>query len=146
VAGCGAQKATTQTIRGAGFSFQSPADWTFGQSGDSWSASLGSVNRVEVLALALVKAYDPARFAAATKELDQVAASLAGQLHGKVTGRSTVQAGGRSSRSYRIAYGDKIQQITFVLDGKHEFELLCRRAAAASDAGCALLLTSFALD
>jgi len=56
-----------------------------------------------------------------------------------------VRVDGREARSYRIAYHGLVEEITFVLDDSHEYELLCRRAAGAPDEPCAKLVSSFAL-
>ena len=106
----------------------------------------GSVDRVEVLRFRLEKRYRPALFAAAAHELDGVAARLAGQLGGRLADQATSQVDGRKARTYTIEYGPgKTQQIAFVLDGRDEFQLLCRRASSATDADCARLFASFAL-
>jgi hypothetical protein len=106
----------------------------------------GDVNRVEVVRFTLEKPYTPALFGAAARELDSVASRLAAQLNGKVTSSSTSEVGGRKVRSYTIDYGSgKTQQITFVLEGDNEFQLLCRRDANASNDPCAQLVSTFVL-
>jgi hypothetical protein len=44
-----------------------------------------------------------------------------------------------------IAYDDRRQQITFVLEGQKEHQLSCRRLATAGDEPCRELLDSFVL-
>jgi hypothetical protein len=44
-----------------------------------------------------------------------------------------------------IAYDNKTQQITFVLRGRQEHQLLCRRPASGDDGACRGLLASFVL-
>ena len=106
----------------------------------------GDVNRVEVVRFTLEKPYRPGLFAAAARELDGVAARLADELKGKIASRSTADVGGRKARSYTIEYGPgKTQEITFVLEGQNEFQLLCRRDSSAPNDPCAKLLSSFAL-
>jgi len=95
------------------------------------------VGLVSVSIFPLVKAYDPAKFAAAAKELDGVAAQLAQQAGTTLTRSETVTVGNRKVRVYR--YGDK--RIGFVLVGKREYQLFCRHAATA----CDLLFSSFTL-
>ena len=110
------------------------------------AAADGPVNRLEVLSFTLEKFYRPALFAAASRELDGDAARLAGELSGHLAARSTTELIGRKARSYRIEYGGgKTQEIVFLLDGKSEFELLCRRPSSASASECAQLFSSFAL-
>jgi len=114
--------------------------------GPSVAAVDGDVNRIEVVRFTLEKPYKPALFAAASRELDGVASRLATQLQGKVTSSSTSEVGGRKARTYTIDYGTgKTQEITFVLEGDNEFQLLCRRDANASNDPCAQLVSTFAL-
>ena len=106
----------------------------------------GDVDRLEVVRFKLEKPYRPALFGAASRELDGVVSRLAGELKGKVSGRSTSTVAGRKSRSYTIDYGPgKTQEIAFVLDGQDEFQLLCRRDSSAPDDPCAQLFSTFAL-
>jgi hypothetical protein len=148
LAGCGGSASTnrTQTVNGSGFSFTSPAGWKVVKQGNSVAAVDGATNRYEVLTFQLEKAYVIAHFAAVSRELDGVAQRLAAQLGGSVTARSTTVVHGRKVRSYTLEYGGgKTLQIVFVLDGKTEYEVLCRRASSASDANCSQLFASFAL-
>jgi hypothetical protein len=146
LAGCGGStSAKTQTVRGDGFSYTAPADWTVVRKGPSVAAVNGDVDRVEVVRFTLEKPYKVALFAAAAKELDGVAGRLAGQLSGKVASSSTSEVGGRKARSYTIDYGGKTQELAFVLAGRNEFQLLCRRDASAANDSCAQLFSTFAL-
>jgi hypothetical protein len=147
LAGCGGStSAKTQTVTGEGFRFEAPAAWSVVRQGESVAAVDGDVNRIEVLRFTLEKPYKPALFDAASKELDGVASRLAVQLKGTVSGRSTSELAGRKSRSYTIDYGPgKTQEIAFVLDGRNEFQLLCRRPASGSNDTCAQLFATFAL-
>ena len=123
-----------------------PTGWTVARSGNTVAASSGSLDLLEVLSFTLEKPYSPALFTAASRELDHVAARLAGQLGGHLAGRSTTEVSGRKARSYRIEYGGgKTQQIVFVLDGRDEYELLCRRDTQSSQSDCSRLFSSFAL-
>lgn len=103
------------------------------------------MGRVEVVVFRLVRPYDPSRRAAVARELDRVAARLAAQLKGSIASRQFLAVGGLDARSYSIRFGSKVEQITFVLHGQREYQLLCRRAAGADDAPCTELLRSFAL-
>jgi len=99
----------------------------------------------------LLKAYDPARFAATAKELDGVAAKLAHDASGTITSSETTTVAGRKVRSYRFtsrAGGrDLDDRLAFVLDGKREVQLLCQAPKGTLDANgaCSLLFDSFAL-
>jgi hypothetical protein len=147
LAGCGSSTSVkTQTVSGDGFRFEAPADWTVVRSGKSVAAVDGDVNRIEVLRFTLEKPYRPALFAAASRELDGVAGRLAAQLGGKVSDQMTSEVAGRKARSYTIDYGPgKTQEIVFVLEGRNEFQLLCRRDASASNDACSQLFGTFAL-
>lgn len=131
---------------GPGYAFEAPTGWTVTRAKDTIAAASGSVDRVEVRTFKLIRPYEPTHFGEAVRELDDVIAGIAEQLEGKVTSRRTVVVDGRKSRSYVIAYGgDKTQEITFVLRGRSEHQLLCRRKASAADDFCRTLLESFAL-
>ncbi len=133
-------------MRGSGFSFQAPAAWPVAGKGDSVAASSGPVDLLQARRFALEKAYRPAKFAKAAKELDRDASALAAQQKGHIADRATKQIAGRKTRYYRIVYGGgKTEEIAFVLDNRNEFQLLCRRSSTSSDADCARLFTSFAL-
>jgi hypothetical protein len=144
LAGCGGGSGGNgaQIVRGKGFRFEAPDGWQV----KSAAATNGSVDRVEVMTFRLVKPYRPELFEAATAELDRVAVRLADELHGRVAGRSTVTAAGGKARSYRIDYGSKTTEVvTFVLSGRREYQLLCRRPSDGDDAACRLLVRSFRL-
>lgn len=148
LAGCGGggtSEPSTQTVQGAGYRFEAPAGWTVTRLTDGAAAASGAVDRVEVRTFKLQRPYDVRRFHAATRELDSVISRLATQLDGKVTSRRTVRVGGRKSRSYTIAYDGKTQQITFVLQGRQEHQLLCRRGAGGDAEPCRALLATFVL-
>ena len=86
----------------------------------------------------LLKPYDPAKFGAGAKELDRVAGQLAKQAGAALDDKKTITVAGRKVRAY--GYGGK--RISFVLDGRREYQLFC---ANAGD-GCDLLFHSFALN
>jgi hypothetical protein len=91
----------------------------------------------------LLKSYDPARFAAAAKELDGVASRLAVQAGGKLTESTTSVVGGRKTRSYRFESKGVPTRIGFVLVGRNEYQLVC-----SGDTGspCDLLFSSFTVS
>ena len=133
-------------MTGKGFEFQAPAGWEVTRERGLVAASSGEVDRVEVRTFPLAKPYDPARFDEVTGELDTIASRLAGQLSGRVVSRETVQVAGRDARAYRIDYPDRTQELAFVLVGRREYQLLCRRPAGDEPGeACTLLVESFAL-
>ena len=103
------------------------------------AASSGG-NEVSVTRYPLVKAYDPANFAAVAKELDRVAAQLAEKGGGRVAARTTTTVDGRDVRAYRLRVNGVPTRIGFVLVGKVEYQLKC-----TGDLGppCELLFSSF---
>lgn len=156
LAGCGggSKPATTTTpteqqVRGAGYTYTAPFGWQVAGTDRGTTATGPGSQLLSVTVYRLVKPYVPARFAAAARELDGVAARLAAGRSGKVAASRTVKVAGRDSRSYRITYavkGTSLQQeVTFVLSGRTEWQLVCRRTAADPDAPCATLLSSFAI-
>lgn len=125
-------------MRGNGFTFRAPAGWELvdSETGARTARSGGAL--VSVTRFPLAKNYDPQRFDAVTAELDRVAGRLAQQAGADLSDSSTVDIAGRKSRAYR--YGDR--RVAFVLVGKREYQLYCRRA----DDACDLLFSSFALS
>ena len=145
--GCGGSAPEKlQIVRGTGFLFQAPPDWTVSRKDDTVSAASGPVDLVQAHHFTLVKPYRPALFAQAGKELDATAAKLARQNEGRVAARETRAVAGRKSWYYRIDFGPgKTEEIAFVLQGRDEYYLLCRRAADADDGDCARLFATFTL-
>lgn len=133
-------------MAGNGYTFAAPAAWKVKRTARTVSAEDGDVDRVQVTTFRLVKPYRPALFAAAAKELDRVAAELARRLDGKIASAKTLDVADRKVRTYRIDYDGKTQQLTFVLDGRREYQLLCRRDSDGGDEACQLLVSSFALE
>ena len=100
----------------------------------------------------LEKAYAPAQFAQAAKELDLVAANLATQLGGRVTSSRTTTVARMRIRRYalsvRDAQGNHVDDdLGFVLSGRREVQLLCQAATGSGDpdGACALLFGTFKL-
>jgi hypothetical protein len=143
LSGCGGgAPAKPQVVTGDGWSFSAPAAWT---PTDQGGATHGAVDVIEIRRFTLLKPYRHAILVRAVRELDGVASGLARQLAARITSSRTERLAGRDARTYTLAYGGKTQQITFVLDGRSEYELICRLAAGASDAPCRRLLATFAL-
>jgi hypothetical protein len=124
-------------VRGPGFSFAVPGGWHTSRTQHSVSSSNGKA-RVSVTTYTLQKAYRPAIFAAAARELDRVAGQLATQAGKKLTERQTVEVAGQKVRAYRFGS----TRIGFVLVGKREYQLLCRDPGSA----CDLLFKTFTLS
>ena len=148
-AGCGGTAAPkAHTVGGPGFDFTAPEGWTVKSTPRSAEAASGD-RAVSVTVFALKRAFRRALWAKVVPELDGVAASLADQLRGQAGAGSTVTVAGRSARTYDIAFSrggrDFVERITFVLDGKREFQLLCRYPAGPEDPACAALGSSFRL-
>jgi hypothetical protein len=137
-AGCGGSGAgeQAQTVNGRGFRFDAPAGWTV-------RASKGG-DLVQVVTFSLLKPYNPALFGRVERELHLRMQEIAAQSRGTVSGSSTVTAGGIRSHSYQVTAGDHLDEYTFVLQGKREFQLLCRRAKSSDGRACDRLVTSFA--
>jgi hypothetical protein len=144
--GGGSKPPTGQLVAGDGFSFQAPSAWLVRRTPTATEAIDGSVDRTEVIRFRLVRAYRPALFAAAAKELDGVIARLARELSGRVTASATVSLAGESARSYRLRYPHGRMQIGFVLAGDTEYELLCRLRVGDPDAPCRQLFATFVLS
>ena len=148
LAGCGGGKPAgpaSKSVQGEGFSFTAAPSWVVSSAGNSTSASHG-VDRLEVLRFTLEKTYRPALFAPTARELDSVAARLATSLGGRVATGSTVRVAGQQARSYRLLYGrERTLEIAFVLSGKTEYELLCRRLVRTPDTACRQFFGTFAL-
>ncbi len=146
LAGCGgAGEGGSQPVAGDGFAFAAPRGWTVAQTGRSAAASDGAVSRIEVQTFRLVRPYRAGLFAAAARELDHVAGKLAVQLRGRVATSASTKVAGRDARTYRIEYDSRVSEITFVLDGRREYELLCRRPATTGSGTCAAFVDSFEL-
>jgi hypothetical protein len=140
LAGCGGSgTGKWQQVQGEGFSFEAPAAWKVA----STAASNGTVDRVEVQVFKLEHPYTRTKRSAVARELDNDADNLARQLKGTLSGKTALRVGGFDARGYTIGYDDKTAEITFVLDGKREYELFCRRSSGSNDAACARLVASF---
>jgi hypothetical protein len=130
---------STRVVAGTGFSFQASDGWQVRRTGRSVVASSGA-NVVSVTRYQLLKPYDPSRFAAASRELDRLAAKLAAQSGGTISERRTTTVDGRRIRAYRFDAKGVPTRVGFVLDAKTEYQLMC-----SGDTGepCDLLFSSF---
>jgi hypothetical protein len=140
LAGCGGGGSTNwQQVQGDGFAFNAPSAWTV----EGAAATNGKVDRIEALVFRLVRPYERVRRAAVARELDRVASGVASQLKGSLRSRRSLEVDGLDARSYVIDFDGKTEEITFALNDRREYQLLCRRAADGDDAPCVELLRSF---
>jgi hypothetical protein len=144
LAGCGGGGGSEQqVVHGDGFRFEAPVDWKVSSQG---VASNGRIDLLEVRTYTLLKPYRRALLARAARELDGDVEKIASGLHARVTSRETMRVAGHDARGYRLEYGGKVQEITFVLEGKREYELICRIATREDDAPCRHLVASFRIE
>jgi hypothetical protein len=131
---------STRVVRGAGFSFSVPQAWQSSSANGIVAARRGRAV-VSVRTFTLVKRYDPARFDAAAKELDGIAAKLAAAAGAPLAEKQTTTVAGEKIRAYRFGS----TRIGFFLTGRREYQLLCRLAPDGTDrdGACALLFASF---
>jgi len=146
MAGCGGGSKPPVAVQGDGYRFDAPAGWTVTRTSTSVEATHGN-EAVSVTTFRLKKPFRPSLWKEAVAELDGVAAKLAAELQGSVAASRTVEAGGTTARQYELAFtkdGDRlVEQITFVLRGRREYELLCRHRAGKDEPACAQLVVSF---
>jgi hypothetical protein len=147
LAGCGGSSAAPpshwQTVRGTGFSFEAPAGWKVERLQNRISATHGS-ELVQVSTFPLAKAYDAKLFAPVAAELQSRMEQIARQTGGKLSVQPTVDADGVRSHAYEVTAAGRVDEYTFVLSGKREYLLLCRRTSSDTPAFCKRLVTSFA--
>jgi len=143
LAGCGGSAhEQVHVVHGPGFRFEAPAGWRVSARGPSVRATQDS-QLVQVTIFPLLKPYNDGLFAKVSRELDARMQGVARQLHGTVGASRAVTAGGIRSHSYDVATGGDVVEYTFVLRGRREYQLVCRRPAKGSDDACAGLLRSF---
>jgi hypothetical protein len=146
LAGCGgAASPKPQIVQGSDFHFQAPAGWQVTAAGTRATAAQGD-DLVRAETFMLLKPYRHALLGPAVRELDAKTEQLAASMKAKITSRTTRTVAGNDARSYVLAYDGKQQQLTFVLDGAREFELICRLAAGADDTPCTQLVQTFAIE
>jgi hypothetical protein len=150
----GATPKGPQTVSGDGFSFTAPAGWQVDRTGGRITAVPERGEELLWVSLAtLRRRYRQALWPKVVPELDKVAAQLAAQLRsGRLVARRTVVVAGRRARSYDIDYegtsGSLVERIAFVLEGKREYQLLCRWRVQAPELGktaCAAFIATFRL-
>jgi hypothetical protein len=102
----------------------------------------GDVELVQVTRLPLARAYTRDLFDRVVPELDRAANAVAAEVDGKVTSR-TIEVLDERVRQYDLTFDGKLEQLTFVLRGKTNYQLLCRRDVDGDDEPCDTLVTSF---
>jgi hypothetical protein len=146
LAGCGGHAAAkSQTVTGPDFRFLAPAGWKVTHADGTATAADGETRLVRVQTFNLLKPYKHALLARAARELDADAAKLATALGAKIAARATLAVAGHDARMYTLSYGTNRQQITFVLDGSREYELICRIDSPKVASACAQLASTFSL-
>jgi hypothetical protein len=132
-----------QTVHGPGYRFQAPDGWKVERAARRTTASHGP-SLVQVATYPLVKAYSDALFGKVEVELRSRMEDVARQSGERVRGTKTVTANGGRAHMYELGDGDHVDEYTFVLEGKREHLLLCRRPEGPQTDYCARLITSFA--
>jgi hypothetical protein len=149
-AGCGTGGGSKpRVVRGDGFRFDAPADWRVVQRGRTLEAAApAGPELLWVTRLRLLHPYRPALWGAVVPELDRVAGELAREVAGKVEDSRTVVVAGRRARRYEIRFvrdgGTRVEHIVFLLEGRTEYQLLCRVGSGGDDL-CGRFFAAFAL-
>ena len=145
VAGCGnSAKPRAQIVAGTGFRFEAPAGWAVQKGLAAVTATKGD-QFVRVLTFPVAKVYTPKLFAELGAELKLRMTTLAKQTGGTVEGTGIATADGIKSHVWRVKTGDSLDEYTFVLRGRREYQLLCRRPAGGNASACAQLVSTFRL-
>jgi hypothetical protein len=143
LAGCGgSSRPKAQAVHGSGFSFSAPVGWKVAVSKASAGASQDG-GLVQVTVFPLLRAYTDSLFAKVGGELGERMQAVAKQLHGSLGAATTTTVAGIRSHGYTVTGGGDVLQYTFVLRGKREYQLVCRRPAKAGASACSQLLTTF---
>ena len=138
LAGCGGRTAppAPQSVTGDGYRFAAPAGWRVTHAGRTTSAENGK-QLVSVTVFPLGRPFRPTLWEKTVPELDKVAAQLARQLGGRVESRAGTTLAGRRARTYDVAFvsGGRavVERIAFILEGRREYQLLCRYVGDDSD-------------
>jgi hypothetical protein len=141
LAGCGGSpQAKARIVAGPGYRFSAPGGWTVKRTRLAVTAMHGS-DFVQVFSVPLVKTYTPALFGKVSRELEAQMQKLAGS-DGRVEDGGDVTASGVRSHVYRLTTAGGTAEYTFVLVGRHEYQLLCRTNDTAV---CRQLQTGFQL-
>lgn len=98
---------------------------------------------VQVASFPLARPYTAALFTKVEAELGTRMRQVASETGGTLTGPATVTTAGIRSHAYRVTATGRVDEYTFVLRGRREYQLLCRRTGSDGTAACATLLASF---
>jgi hypothetical protein len=145
LAGCGGGgqgNVPAVRVTGPGFSFAAPKGWKIEHAAARASAT-HDAEIVQVAAFPLARAYTDALFGKVKVELAARMRVVAAQSGGTLSDGGTVTVAGIRSHAYRVTGKDHVDEYTFVLRAKREFQLLCRRRSSSADTVCKRLLTSF---
>jgi enoyl-CoA hydratase/carnithine racemase len=145
LAACGGADNDTQIVRGTGFTFDAPATWKLVRTPRAIGAQGDAVELVQVTRLPLARRYSPELFERVVPELDAAARAVATEVGAKVEPR-TVEVLGERVRQYDLTFDGKLEQLTFYLRGKANYQLLCRRDVDGDDEPCDTLVRSFRLS
>jgi hypothetical protein len=144
VAGCGGSGATgPRVVAERSYSVELPASWKLDRGPRLLTASQGDA-KLEVRRYPLRRAYAPALFDKVRPEIDRVAHALGLQLKATATGR-TLPVSGEKAWQYDFVHDDVFEQLTFVLRGRTEYQLYCRRAKGDANRSCERLVATFRL-
>jgi hypothetical protein len=148
-AGCGGGSShKTDVVKGAGFTFAAPVQWTVSRKASQVQAAQGT-QLVSVTRYPLARRFRPELWNKVVPELDRAAAAVARQQQGTVSNPRTVTVAGQRARSNDVDYTSEgkqlVERLVFVLRGKTEYLLLCRYERGGSADACDGLLTSFRL-
>jgi hypothetical protein len=152
LAACGTRESVgpTHVVPTSRFRFEAPLDWKITRSakGVTVAPAGDETTLLSVYVLPLRVPFEPELWPQVVLELDGNADALARGLDGKVEHRKSVEVARLQARQYELSFrragADLRERITFVLEGRREFELLCRwRADEAEPPACELLSKSF---
>jgi hypothetical protein len=144
VAGCGGSSAPkAQRVSASGYRFSAPRGWRVVRTRLAVTAS-GGDDLVQVSAFPLAKRYHPSLFAKVAPELEAQLGKATATVGGTVERAGAVRAAGVRSHVFRVAVGGHVDEYTFVLVGRREYQLLCRSKRAGA-AACRQLQASFEL-
>jgi hypothetical protein len=148
LAGCGGSGGATageqwQSVAGTGLTFKAPSGWKVERGKGRVSVTHGT-ELVQVSTFPLTKTYDAKLFGRVATELRARMEEIARQTGGKLSTGPSVTADGVRSHAYDVASKNHVDEYTFVLSGKREYLLLCRRTSPDRSDFCEQLVTSFA--
>lgn len=145
VAGCGGSPVEKpQRVTAGGYRFSAPKDWRVMRTRVAVTAT-GGDELVQVSSFPLAKPYRRALFAKVAPELEAQLGKATASVGGTVASAGAVTAAGVRSHVYRVTVAGHVDEYTFVLVGRREYQLLCRSKQAGS-AACRQLQTSFELS